>query len=103
MKITYALRASACVAALATIGFTDAAFAQDQIETITVTAEKRTQDVQSVPMTVDAFGADQLRTANVSNINDLQKISPSLMVYSTTSGASDTTIKIRGVGTTGNN
>jgi outer membrane receptor protein involved in Fe transport len=91
------------VAALASIFVADAAYAQDQIETITVTAEKRSQDVQAVPMTVDAYGGDQLRAANINTVNDLQKISPSLMVYSTTSGASDTTMKIRGVGTTGNN
>ena len=73
------------------------------IETVVVTAQKRSQDVQSVPVTVDAYSGEQLRESNISDINDLQKISPSLMVYSTTSGASDTSIKIRGVGTTGNN
>jgi outer membrane receptor protein involved in Fe transport len=104
MKTTHLLQASVCVAALASIFIADtAAYAQDEITTIVVTAEKRSQNVQDVPITVDAYSGDQLRDANVNTVNDLQKISPSLMVYSTTSGASDTTMKIRGVGTTGNN
>ncbi|MDE3114118.1 MAG: TonB-dependent receptor [Pseudomonadota bacterium] len=74
-----------------------------QIEEVIVTAQKRSQDVQKVPLVVDAFTSADLRQSNISNVNDLQKISPSLMVYTTTAGASDTTMKIRGVGTTGNN
>jgi len=106
MKFSHVLLASACAAALSSIVLTESAHAQtqnNQIETVVVTAEKRSQDIQTVPVTVDAFNADQLRQSNINNINDLQKISPSLLVYSTTSGASDTSIKIRGVGTTGNN
>jgi outer membrane receptor protein involved in Fe transport len=80
-----------------------ATLAHAQIETVVVTAQKRAQDVQAVPIAVDAFSGDTLKQANVSTVNDLQTISPSLVVYTTTSGASDTTFKIRGVGTTGNN
>jgi outer membrane receptor protein involved in Fe transport len=86
---------------VATVCVTVAAHAQ--IEEVVVTAQKRAQDVQAVPITVDAFTGEALKQANVNTVNDLQTISPSLFVYTTTSGASDTTIKIRGVGTTGNN
>ncbi len=74
-----------------------------QIETVVVTAQKRAQDIQVVPVTVDAFTADDLRQSSINTVNDLQTISPSLFVYTTTAGPSDTTIKVRGVGTTGNN
>ncbi|MBU6472960.1 MAG: TonB-dependent receptor plug domain-containing protein, partial [Alphaproteobacteria bacterium] len=77
--------------------------AHAQLEEVIVTAQKRSQDVQRVPITVDAFTAKDLRQSNINTVNDLQKISPSLFVYTTTAGASDTTVKIRGVGTTGNN
>ncbi len=103
MKLSHVLLMSVCVGALAPLAEKASAQAGDTIETVVVTAEKRSQDIQTVPVTVDAFSADQLKQSNVNTINDLQKISPSLFVYSTTSGASDTSIKIRGVGTTGNN
>lgn len=105
MKFVQALLASAGAIALSPIVLGSAAYGQtnDQIETVVVTAEKRAQDVQAVAATVDAFSAEQLTQSNINTVNDLQKIAPSLFVYSTTSGASDTTIKIRGVGTTGNN
>src|SRR5580658_2449625 len=105
MKISFVLLTTACVGALAPMILAERASAQagDTIETVVVTAEKRSQDIQAVPVTVDAYNEDQLRQSNVNTINDLQKISPSLFVYSTTSGASDTSIKFRGVGTTGNN
>ncbi|MDE1988066.1 MAG: TonB-dependent receptor, partial [Alphaproteobacteria bacterium] len=86
----------------AILAFTSSA-AYAQIEEVIVTAQKRSQDIQRVPITVDAFTARDLRQSNINTVNDLQKISPSLFVYTTTAGASDTTIKIRGVGTTGNN
>ena len=67
MKTTHLLQASVCVAALASIFLGDmAAYAQDEITTIVVTAEKRSQNVQDVPITVDAYSGDQLRDANVS-------------------------------------
>lgn len=86
-------------AALAFVSSTASA----QIEEVIVTAQKRSQDIQVVPITVQAFSSDALRQSNINTVNDLQTISPSLFVYTTTSGVSDTTIKIRGVGTTGNN
>jgi outer membrane receptor protein involved in Fe transport len=105
MEVRHLLLASAFVVALAPFALAASAYAQaeDQVETVVVTAQKRTQDVQAVPVTVDAFNGAQLRQSNISTVNDLQKIAPSLFVYTTTSGASDTTMKIRGVGTTGNN
>ncbi len=41
------------------------------VETIVVTAQKRVQDVQAVPVTVDAFSGDQLRQSNINTVNDL--------------------------------
>jgi outer membrane receptor protein involved in Fe transport len=85
---------------------TTAAHAQDAEERgneIIVTAQKREQAIQDVPIAINAFSGDQLEAANVGDVNDLQVITPSLFVNSTGSAASDTTLRIRGVGTTGNN
>lgn len=81
------------------------AFAQEIEERteIIVTAQKREQAIQDVPIAINAFSGDQLEASNISDLNNLQTITPSLFVNSTGSAASDTTLRIRGVGTTGNN
>ena len=94
------LRAAALAGASATV-FSTAAFAQ--LETIVVTAEKRSENIQTVPIAITALSGDQLRAAKIRDFNDLQQIAPSLLV---STGSGDTTgglVRIRGVGTTGNN
>ena len=81
--------------------FSSAALAQ--IETIVVTAEKRSENIQTVPIAITALSGDQLRAAKIRDFNDLQQLAPSLLV---STGSGDTTgglVRIRGVGTTGNN
>ncbi len=81
--------------------FTSAAFAE--IETVVVTAEKRSENIQTVPIAITAVSGEQLRQAQIHDFNDLQQIAPSLLV---STGSGDTTgglVRIRGVGTTGNN
>lgn len=70
---------------------------------IIITAQKREQALQDVPIAVSAYTAEQLENSNIGDLNDLQRVSPSLFINTTGSAASDTTIRIRGVGTTGNN
>ncbi len=98
MKV-HALR-SALLAAVSVAAATAPAFA---IETVTVTAEKRAENIQTVPIAVTAVTGEQLRKAQIHDFNDLQQIAPSLLV---STGSGDTTgglVRIRGVGTTGNN
>jgi iron complex outermembrane recepter protein len=81
--------------------FSTSAFAQ--IETIVVTAEKRSENIQTVPIAITALSGDQLKRAQIHDFNDLQQLAPSLLV---STGSGDTTgglVRIRGVGTTGNN
>jgi len=83
-----------------------AAYAQDAEEErdeVIVTAQRRAQAIQDVPIAINAFSADQLEASSIGDISDLQAITPSLFVNTTGSAASDATIRIRGVGTTGNN
>jgi iron complex outermembrane recepter protein len=82
---------------------TDAAAADDRsIEVIVVTAQKREQNLQDVPMVVTALSGKLLEDAGVNNIKDLSILTPGLTVTSTASEAS-TTARIRGIGTVGDN
>jgi outer membrane receptor protein involved in Fe transport len=69
---------------------------------IIVTAQKREQSLQDVPVVVTVLSADQLENAGVRDIKDLQTITPGLNVTSSTSQA-QTSIRVRGVGTIGDN
>ncbi|MFZ0270160.1 TonB-dependent receptor [Caulobacter sp.] len=83
-----------------------AAQAQDTeiqtVDSIVVTAQKREQNLQDVPVVVTAVGAKLLQDTGVKDIKDLTILTPGLTVTSTTSEAS-TTARIRGVGTVGDN
>ena len=63
---------------------------------VIVTAQKREQDIQTVPVDVTAVSADRLTQAGVNNIKDLEILTPGLTVTSSTSEAS-TTARIRGL------
>ena len=73
-----------------------------QIETITVTAEKRAENVQRVPASISAFGGDQLENANITNFADLANLVPNLAII-TANNNRNTTIQIRNQGTSGTN
>ena len=73
------------------------------IEEIIVTAQKREQTLQEVPIAVSAFSSDQIERAGVQDIRDLMQIAPSLMLTSSASEAAGAVARIRGVGTTGDN
>jgi outer membrane receptor protein involved in Fe transport len=71
-------------------------------EVIVVTATKREESLQDVPLVVTAIGEALLEDAGVDDIRDLQILTPGLTVTSTSSEAS-TTARIRGIGTVGDN
>lgn len=72
------------------------------IETIIVTAQKREQSLQDVPIVVTAISGQLLQDSGVRDIKDLTLLTPGLIVTSTTS-ETVTTARIRGVGTVGDN
>lgn len=77
-------------------------FAQASVlEEVIVTASKRPESLQDVPMTVTAFSEQTIQDANINNANDLAIQSPSLNVSSNTTPFS-TSFRIRGIGTAGN-
>ena len=109
MRLTNLLRTtvSAAVVGACAFGFAGVASAQDQdgpttIDDIIVTAQKREQNLQDVPIVVTSLPAEILNDAGVRDIKDLQILTPGMTVTSTSSEAS-TTARIRGVGTVGDN
>src|SRR5260370_19751985 len=69
-----------------------------QLAEIVVTAEKRTENLQSVPISVDVVSGDTLTKANVSAFSDLTKFTPSMTMTAGDQPA-NSSIVIRGVGT----
>jgi iron complex outermembrane receptor protein len=92
------------------LGQVPAALAQDAgseeeantLDKITVTAQKREEALQDVPVVVTALSEQALEDNGVRDIKDLQSLVPGLTVTSTQSEA-QTTARIRGVGTVGDN
>ncbi|MGC1521499.1 MAG: TonB-dependent receptor [Steroidobacteraceae bacterium] len=75
---------------------------QPALTEIIVTAQKREQNIQDVPISVIALSAEQLKDGGVTDIKNLQALTPGLTVTSTTS-ENVTTARIRGIGTVGDN
>ncbi|MFC4315009.1 TonB-dependent receptor [Steroidobacter flavus] len=71
-------------------------------EEIIVTAQRRAQNLQEVPVAVTAVTAEALEAARVENIADVQQISPSISFDTSNSAANSANIRIRGIGTVGN-
>ncbi|MBC6982593.1 TonB-dependent receptor [Caulobacter sp. 17J80-11] len=88
-KRARALRKHALVSATAlatlwpALAFAQAAPAQDdsaQLEEIVVTAQKREQRLQDVPITVNAFNAEAIEALGAQQMGDLQAFTPGLSV-----------------------
>ena len=93
-----AVIAALCAAGAARAQTDDAS----EVEAVIVTAQKREQNLQDVPIVVNVVSARQIEDAGVRDVKDLQVLTPGLSVTSTTSGA-QTSIRLRGVGTIGDN
>lgn len=64
---------------VASVAITDQAAAQNiTLEEIVVTAQRREQDLQSVPVPVSAFSVEQLENRQISEGQDLERFVPSL-------------------------
>jgi iron complex outermembrane recepter protein len=72
------------------------------LEEIIVTAQKRSENLQDVPISVVAVSAQQIKDAGVSDIRSLTILTPGLTVTSE-GNENITTARIRGIGTVGDN
>ena len=76
--------------------YTDAG--QLELEEIIVTARKRAEDMQNVPISVTAFSAEKMEMQSVANLRDVARFAPSLVVSNTGGSPNQGAIFIRGVG-----
>src|SRR5580704_164064 len=99
-------RAAALVLALSTCTAVGLSFADDapppSLAEVIVTAQKRAENIQDVPISVIALSSQQLKDSGIKDIKDMTVLTPGLTVTSTTSENS-TTARIRGIGTVGDN
>jgi len=72
--------------------------ADDALQEVVVTAQKREQNVQSVPLSVQVIGETQLAAAGVENFEDFNRVAPSLLVRTDVTPI-NSTVAIRGIGT----
>ena len=86
---------SAAVVGAVVFGFAGVAAAQEApttIDDIIVTAQKREQSLQDVPIVVTTLSQEALDGAGVRDIKDLQILTPGMTVTSTQSEASTTSV-----------
>ena len=69
-----------------------------QLDTVTVTARKREETLQDVPVAVTAFTPEALDTLNIKDLGDLDSQVPNLTIYAARGSTSTVTAYIRGIG-----
>ncbi|MBU7581027.1 MAG: TonB-dependent receptor, partial [Porphyrobacter sp.] len=97
---------------MACSALTTPAFAQDQDDganaprndnVIIVTATRRAQDVQDIPLAVTAISPQQLEAQRVVNIQQVAALAPSFTSSQAQLASGSVVLRVRGVGTTSNN
>ena len=105
--MNYKLLLGVCGFAVSALGMADVAAAQDaaapannaELGDIVVTAQRREQSLQSVPLAVSAIGAEALRNRNVASLGDLSNGAvPGLRISPFSGTPSILAITARGVG-----
>ena len=76
--------------------------ASNELGDIVVTAQRRGENLQDVPVAVTAADAQMLADANITNVTNLNNLSPSISFRMTNIASSTSNIQIRGIGTVGN-
>lgn len=72
------------------------------LEEIVITAQRREQSAQDVPLAVTAVDGEAMEVARVENITNMSALTPSLQFVTASSPASTSNLIIRGLGTVGN-
>lgn len=84
---------------------TDAAApgASEPVPDILVTARRRSEPLQAIPLAVTVADADALQAAHAGAVADLEAISPSISFRTANLASSTANLIVRGLGTTGSN
>ena len=93
---------SACLMATTALSLPEMAAAQIDDEII-VTATRRAESIQDVPIAVTAILPDDLEKQGVVNIQNLTSVAPSFSTSQAQTSSGTVVLRVRGVGTTSNN
>lgn len=72
-------------------------------DTVIVTATKRAQALEEVPLAVTVVGQQELLERGIQDITTLERAAPSYSINTSDTASGGLTLRLRGVGTTGNN
>ncbi|MEP2987690.1 MAG: TonB-dependent receptor [Parasphingorhabdus sp.] len=99
------LMAAMCSTAMATPAFAQEQEGADTVDdnVIIVTATRRAEDVQDIPIAVTAVSPAQLEQQGVVNVQNIGSVSPSFSTSNAQTASGTVVLRIRGVGTTSNN
>ncbi len=78
-------------------GAVEALVPEDKVEEIVVTARKKNESVQDVPISVTAFSKAQLERATVRDLSDLQSLAPNVLISSVPVTPGGASLTIRGI------
>lgn len=99
MNRKFLLLASSCLAVMASPAVAQDAPQDDVgLEEIVVTAQKREQNLQTVPVAVTALSSEAIANNRLADFSDLTRAAPSLTITQTTSSPNNSII-LRGIGT----
>lgn len=98
MKKTRLLLNPLAVAVAIALPISVPTFAAPQLEEVIVTAQKREQSLQDVPIAVSAFSAQDLANSGAATLNELEKSSPNTTLQVSRGSSSTLSAFIRGVG-----
>ena len=97
------LLTAASISATLTIGLGSEAQAQIVEDEIIVTATRRAESIQDIPIAVTAVLPEDLEKQGVVNIQNLASVAPSFASSNAQIASGSVVLRIRGVGTTSNN
>lgn len=73
---------------------------EERVGEVLVTAQKRSERLQDVPIAISAISGSQLESRNITNLLDLGSVSPNLSVSATPGNSTSSQVAIRGGVTT---
>ena len=74
-----------------------------RLEEVVVTATKRSESIHDVPIAITVLSSEMLDRAGITDITSLERVAPSFNLNTTDSATGGVTLRVRGVGTSGNN
>ncbi len=103
MRYSRHLMVAASIAALTPAANALAAEPQtpNAVEEVVVTAQKRAENIQDVPLSIMAVSAKAMESKNVTDVKGLEKLVPNLR-FDTIAQAAGVSIKVRGFGSSSN-